>query len=567
MGGFFVVKYLGSKPGVLGENCRRQFARQSSLENCVFKAEVVGSQNVTESQWALHVRTVLMGGFIVDDYVKYLLLLFYCLTRVYYEFIMWVFFRYIRRSWLIMMCLFLFLVGLILARLRMDSIDIILILLGVLGASSVLLKKRKNGYVFAILMTSMLGFGIWRGTACLHKVDAYQDIFGSSVIVQTTATEDAVYSERRQLVFSANQVFIDGQGMVGKIEIEGFGVPMVYRGDRIQASGKIFPKRGENIAGMKYATLTVVKKDKSIINSFRREFAAGLQNVLPEPLASFGLGLLIGQRSSLPEDLNEQLIAVGLIHIVAVSGYNLTVLTNLSKRGLQKRSRYQALIGSIVLITLFLLVTGFSPSIVRAAVVSGLSLITWYYGRSMKPVMILLLSAVLTAGVNPLYVWSSIGWYLSFTAFFGVLVLAPLLRERYLSKKTQEKMLPQVLLETFAAQVCTLPIILLIFGRLSVVGVIANLLVVPIVPFAMITSLVAGLYGMVGPFFLGGFLVLPARLILEYIVSVTGLMASIPHISVIANITALQTAILYSMILLISVLLFIRNRKLPTSQF
>lgn len=480
------------------------------------------------------------------------------------------FFKRIRQSWLIMACLALFLVGLIVARLRLDSLDVVLVLSGMLAVSIFLLSKRKHGYIFAILMISMFGFGIWRGTVYLHEVDDYQNVFGSSVVVQATATEDAVYSERRQLVFSANQVVINGGGMVGKIEIEGFGAPMVYRGDRIQASGKIFPKRGENIAGMKYASLTVLQKDTSFINKFRREFAAGLQNVLPETLASFGLGLLIGQRSSLPEDLNEQLIAVGLIHIVAVSGYNLTVLANLSKRSLQKRSRYQALIGSIVLITLFLLVTGFSPSIVRAAVVSGLSLITWYYGRSMKPVMILLLSAVLTAGVNPLYVWSSIGWYLSFTAFFGVLVLAPLLRERYLSKKAQEKMLPQVLSETFAAQVCTLPIILLIFGRLSVVSVIANLLVVPIVPFAMITSLVAGLYGIVGPFFLGGFLVLPARLILEYIVSVTGVLASIPHISVIANITALQTAILYSIILLISVLLFIRTRKLParsTSQF
>jgi competence protein ComEC len=433
-----------------------------------------------------------------------------------------------------------------------------------------LLRSRRNGYVFAIIFVCSLGVGYWRGVVYLNKVDTYQEVFAKNVSVRATATEDAVYSERRQLVFSANEVEIDGRSMIGNIEIEGFGTPMVYRGDRIEAVGKIYPKRGDNIAGMKFATLMVLQKDSSIINTFRRGFAAGLQNVLPEPLASFGLGILIGQRSSLSDTLNEELVAVGLIHIVAVSGYNLTVLTNISKRSLQARSRYQALLGSIILITLFLLVTGFSPSIVRAAVVSSLSLATWYFGRSMKPMMILLLSAVLTAGVNPSYIWSSIGWYLSFTAFFGVLVVAPLLRERYLSKRRQEQLLPQVLTETFAAQICTLPIIMFIFGRLSVVSVVANVLVVPIVPFAMIATLVAGLYGMVGPIFLGGFLVLPARLILEYIVSLTGVLASIPHIMVIANINALQMALLYGIIVALTVMLSIQNRNIrprSTSQY
>jgi competence protein ComEC len=431
---------------------------------------------------------------------------------------------------------------------------------------AVVLRRRKHGLAFALIFALALGAGIWRGNTYLIKVDTYQSVFGKNVVLQATATQDAVYSERRQLVFSANNIVINDQQMVGNVEIEGFGVPMVYRGDRVEVTGRLFPKRGENIAGMRFASLTVVSKDESIVNKFRREFAVGLQNVLPEPLASFGLGLLIGQRSSLPEELNEQLVAVGLIHIVAVSGYNLTVLTNISKRGLQKRSRYQALAGSVVLIGLFLLVTGFSPSIVRAAVVSGLSLVTWYFGRSMKPVMILLLSAVLTAGINPLYVWSSIGWYLSFTAFFGVLVLAPLLRDRYLPVKVREKMLPQVLSETFAAQICTLPIILFIFGRLSIISVIANLLVVPIVPFAMISSLVAGLYGMVGPIFLGGFLVLPARVILEYIVSVTGVLASIPGISVMANISAFQMTILYSLVIAVTLALATRVSKIRRSR-
>src|SRR5690606_12381438 len=110
----------------------------------------------------------------------------------------------------------------------------------------------------------------------------------------------------------------------------------------------------------------------------------------------------------------DHLTKVGLIHIVAVSGYNLTIIINACRRLLQKRSRFQTLVLSLSLIGTFLLFTGYSPSIVRAALVSGLSLGLWFLGRRIKPVPLLFLAAAITAGANPLYLWSNIGWYLSF---------------------------------------------------------------------------------------------------------------------------------------------------------
>lgn len=88
----------------------------------------------------------------------------------------------------------------------------------------------------------------------------------------------------------------------------------------------------------------------SIVYSITRRFAAGLENTLPEPLASFARGLLIGQRNTLPKDVTAILSAVGLTHIIAVSSYNLTIMICAGKHMFGKRSKFQTYIGSQLLI-------------------------------------------------------------------------------------------------------------------------------------------------------------------------------------------------------------------------
>lgn len=475
--------------------------------------------------------------------------------------------RYVKRTSLIIIGLSLFLSGLIVVRAFGVSAGLLASGL-VFIICFIALHRLKGVFIIAVLLSGSILLGVIRGAEFVNKTAHYKSLYGKQITMTVTARDDAIYSERRQFIFSASNVELvkpQQQKLVGNVEVEGFGVPMVYKGDRILVTGKLFPKRGDNIAGVSFANMQVIQSGQSKIDVFRRRFAAGMQNVLPEPLASLGLGILIGQRNTLPEDLTKQLSEVGLIHIVAVSGYNLTVIIYFSQRLLQKRSRFQALVASNVLIVLFLLVTGFSPSIVRAAVVSGISLVMWYYGRTMKPLMILLLAAAVTAGWNPLYIWSSIGWYLSFAAFFGVLVLGPLLHKRFVPKKLQNRLLPQILSETLSAQICTIPILLYIFSTLSLVSVLANLLVVPFIPFVMLASLVAGIYGMVGPFLLGGVLVLPARIMLSYIVEITRLLSMVPHASISVQFSAIQTALLTLIIVLFTLLLSKTTRSKLTS--
>jgi competence protein ComEC len=463
--------------------------------------------------------------------------------------------RYIRWTSVFACALTFFLAGLGLARFFVLP-NQTYITTTVLILVSLLVVRRHKLIASLLLILLCFGFGWWRGAVFVHEIAVYDSLFNVQQTYQVTAAEDAFYNDSGQLSFTANNIVVNQDtSLHGTIAVGGRGVNAVYAGDRLQVTGSMRPARGIKQGRISFAQLSLEQRSSSLIYKLRRNFAAGLQNALPEPLASFGLGLLIGQRNTLNDTINEELITVGLIHIVAVSGYNLTVITRVSQRLFARFSRYQALVISLAIIGLFLMFTGSSPSIVRAAVVSVLGLAGWYYGRPVRPVLLLLLSAVLTAGLNPLYLWFSIGWYLSFTAFFGVLILSPLLQQHFIPKFLQNKPLTGVFSETFSAQICTLPIILLVFGRLSTISIIANLLVVPVVPFAMLASLFAGIGGMVGPW-LATLVAWPAKLLLEYILSISSLLSRIPYANTPFELSVSGTVVLYGVIILVTLLLY-----------
>lgn len=391
---------------------------------------------------------------------------------------------------------------------------------------------RRPGLRLVGLLAVGLCLGLWRGHTYMSLSARYPPYFGRSVQLQAIAQTDAIYSPQGgQLSFEVSQVrVVGGQTLPGKIKVEGRGVAMVYRGDLLQISGRLTPTRGSAQAKTSYATLLLVQRGHSWIDTWRRRFTSGLHSVLPEPAAPFGAGLLLGQRSTIPQETNDQLSVTGLTHLVAVSGYNLTIIIVAVRRLLGGRSKFQSTVTAGSLMALFVLTTGFSASIVRAALVSGLSLLAWYYGRRFKPWLLISLAAAVTAAWNPFYLWSDIGWYLSFLAFYGVLLIAPVL-SRVVSRGKEPKTIGGLLAETSAAQMMTLPIIMYIFGRLSLIGLLANLLVVPLVPLAMLLTLMAGLAGMLQPVW-GGWVAWPAKILLTYMLDITAVLSKVPRASV-----------------------------------
>ncbi len=417
--------------------------------------------------------------------------------------------------------------GLVLAR-RAAFVDVRWLFLLV---PFVVFSLRRHNLATLILLAILFGgLGWWRGSVYMQKLAVHQSLQHHKVTLVGHATDDAVYGQRYQLEFTLSDVRVVSPRLlplVGNVTVRGFGEPAINRGDVVEVQGTLFPTRGNNLASVSFARLKVVQHDSFWINRLRRKFAAGMQSALPEPVASFGLGLLIGQRSTLPQENADQLRHVGLTHIIAVSGYNLTVIVLACRRLFVKRSKFQATFICLALIGLFLLLTGSSPPIVRAAIVSLLSIASWYYGRAIKPIALILLAAALTALANPLYLWGNVSWYLSFLAFFGVLVVAPLLTKRLFGDK-EPGVLLGILLESACASLVVLPYILFIFGETSLISLVANVLVIPFIPLAMLLSLGAGLVGSIIPA-LAGWLAWPANWVLTYMLDIANLLGRIPH--------------------------------------
>lgn len=431
----------------------------------------------------------------------------------------------------------------------------------IFGLLSMLSIRNRNIAWMIFMILFGLSLGLWRGDQFQQSFSVYDQIYGKKVIIIAEARSDGVYDDKKQLEFEVGDVYVPEEDLhlPGKMTVSGFGAPAVTRGDIIQAEGKVYQTRGGRVGRISFAEIEVVNKTDSLVEKIRQNFVAGVYNALPEPAGSFALGLLIGQRSTLPDSVDENFKKVGLVHIVAVSGYNLTILVLFARRLLEKSSKYQATLLASGLIVGFLLITGFSASIVRASIVSALSLLTWYVGRSVKPLLLIGLTAVITGLWNPIYVWFDIGWYLSFLAFFGVLVLSPLLILRY-SKSGRLLTLKQLISDTFSAQILTLPIIMFIFGRVSLVGFLVNIIVVPLVPLTMLFSFIAGIAGMLSPQ-VAGILALPAKVMLVAILDVANLFAQIPRALIDTKISLAEMLFAYILIIVICLILYHKTKN------
>ncbi len=468
--------------------------------------------------------------------------------------------RRFHRTTIIAVGLAAFLIGLGLARTKI-TISGYLVLLSLVLVIGTTKRLRSQTIVFVAIFGLL--FGWYRGGLFIQHLSVYDNLYDQRIVIQGNATTDAIYANNSpQLSFDLGNLQLiepKSTNLIGKLAVKGFGTNTVYKGDYLQISGKLRRTLGSKQGTISFSQIEVFARAKSPIDNLRRRFAAGMQSALPEPLASFGLGLLIGQRNTLPSRVSDELKAVGLTHIIAVSGYNLTIIVRGVRRLLRKRSKYQSTLLAASLIGLFLLFAGSSPSITRAAIVSGLSLMAWYWGRTFRPIVLILLAASLTAGFYPIYLWSDIGWYLSFLAFFGVLVVAPLLGKR-IFKKIQPPLMTGLIIESFSAQIMTIPLIMYIFGEVSIVSLIANMLIVPLVPIAMALSLGAGLAGMIFPAF-GGWLAWPAKILMTYMLDLVSLMSRVPHALAQQFLQLWQMISIYGIIIFGTVLLWGKTKS------
>ena len=388
--------------------------------------------------------------------------------------------------------------------------------------------RRYRYFAATALMAGML-VGLWHGSAEYASLKSYIPYHGKTVHIQGVVSEDTSFGPKGDQRLRVRQVSIDDKRVPGTVWVSTSSNLGIKRGDMVSLSGTLNEGFGNIPASMFHAQVDGVQRPYpgDVGRRIRDWFGQGVERAMPKEDAQFALAYLVGQKLTLSETLNDQLRTVGLIHAVVASGYHLTVLVGVVRRFFVKVSKYLTALFSAGMISGFILITGFSPSMTRAGLVSGLSLAAWYYGRVIHPLVLLPFAAALTVLYSPEYIWGDVGWYLSFAAFTGVILLAPLLHHYFWGKQKRPGVMREILVATVAAQLVTLPITLYAFGYYSVYALLANILVVPLVPLTMLLTFMSGVVGLAIPS-MAVLFGTPVSWILHYMTTVVRWLANLP---------------------------------------
>jgi len=435
-----------------------------------------------------------------------------------------------------------FLLGLFLADSLIYNIAIqktLWIMFGLLFLILVFWRKDKIVKIMTLcslgLLLGLLYFQFLRQKPFPEYISYYNN---QTITLQGVVAEEPIRSgQKTKLVIQIN-------GIKGKVLVNTSLFPTYNFGDILKIRGKLeeppvfdeFNYRNYLKASGIYSIINKPQIEKvETIRGFslkkslfdiKNHLEGALNKILPEPEASLANGLLFGERTNLPNDLIEAFIAAGIIHIIALSGYNISIISkNLSILFNYLMPRF-AFYLPLAAIWLFVIMVGAKASIVRAALFGSMYLIAKKIGRRRDMSRALLLTACLMALPNPLILKYDSGFQLSFLATASLLYLAPILENRVL----QWQLPPwakEAIIATTSAQLFVLPLLILNFKRISAVAPVANVLILPIIPYAMFFVFIAALFSLLY-FPLGQFLGWFAFLFLRYIIFVAKFTSKIP---------------------------------------
>ena len=280
-----------------------------------------------------------------------------------------------------------------------------------------------------------------------------------------------------------------------------------YEGGKVTVVGNYLGEVINSYGSIKWLdTAQIVDFKPDFWYNLRSKLAKFIQNWLPGDPGALAVGILLGGSGLLSRELNTAFRTVGLSHIVAASGYNLIFVTGLiSALTARLFGKRLAMLFGLVGTILYMFISGMSSSIIRAGIMTIISITALYFGRKSDPIWSLVLAAVIMIIVDP-FIISDIGFQLSLAATAGVL----------LSSGSELGIIIMV-------QVLTVPLILHHFGNLSIVAPIANLAVTWTIP--LIMQLVAlGLF--IGPIL---FFAWP---LLQFMIVTVNWLAKLPFASV-----------------------------------
>lgn len=268
--------------------------------------------------------------------------------------------------------------------------------------------------------------------------------------------------------------------------------------------------------------------------------------------------MLLGEKSGLDEEVRLRYQMAGMVHILAISGLHISVLGMGLFSLLKKLSFGNGWAGflSLSVILQYGMLTGSSVSAMRAVCMFVLAVGARILGRSYDFLTALAVSAILLLLDTPAYLYSS-SFLLSFGAVTGLGIVAPALNRLVGSERAWVK----TLLSSFAVQLTTLPVLLRMYGEVSVLGIVLNLAVLPTVSVVLICGLCCVAVGFMS-ISAAGICLIPGKILLMLYEKLCVLAGAVPFCTWIGGAPEIWQCVVYYVLLFggIQIALFLKEK-------
>jgi len=429
----------------------------------------------------------------------------------------------------------------------------------IMASFTFLIGKKKLRWVIVVIFCVSLGFGMLRYDIRDENParTAFETELGQKVSVEGVVSSEPSAGE--------NAVSMIVASPRAKIVVTSSLYSSIHYGDRVKLEGIIdTPKNFDDGTGRVFDYVAYLAKDevyyemrlpavtlidrhqgnpiKEMLYVVKENFLQRLEKVLPTPYSALEGGLLLGTKQSLGKKLQEDFRRAGIIHIVVLSGYNITIIADAMMNVFSFLPRRYGASFGIVGVILFAIMTGGEATVVRATIMALIVVGAKITSRPYDVTRALCVAALIMVIGNPKIVVFDSSFQLSFMSTLGLIYIGPILKPK-LEWITEWCKIREIVTTTLSTQIFVMPILLYKMGELSVVGIPVNILILGFIPVTMLAGFITGLVSFFSGWFawIGGSL---TYVLLWYEIGVVEFFAHLPFASLKISYFPLWAAVL-----------------------
>lgn len=442
----------------------------------------------------------------------------------------------------------------------------LLILSGVIFVWGKFFAKSKSAIILLAICIFSFGLGVLRYEIkeIRNENNKIESLVGEKVDLTGIITDEpAVKDQTVQLIIK--------EEFGSKILVSTGLFPSFKYGDKISVVGKLErPENFETDTGKDFDYVNYLAKEdifyqisfaqakfisaghgsylKTKLFAFKNAFTNKINILIKEPESSLLGGLLLGAKNSLGKELQTDFRVAGVSHIVALSGYNITIVALGIMYILAFLPRAFSLSFGVLGILAFALMTGGTATVMRASIMALLVLLAKGTNRKYDITRALLLAGLLMLIQNPKILVFDISFQLSFLATIALIYISPLVEKR-MTFITEKYKLREIIVSTIATQIFVLPFLIYKMGLISIFGLFANVLILPFIPLVMLFGFLTGIFGFIS-IILATPLAFISSLLLSYMLKVIYLFSHLPFASLtLKNFPLILVITIYSVII------------------